>query len=298
MPPLTGPRSWLYSVAFSPNGHASAAGSADNNAYIRNVAPGALTTPLPPPAPVLSVAYWRGGSVLATADADGAARLWALPGPVMTGPPGSVFNVAFSPRGDDLASASAPAVGPGAVQLWSVADPSHPVPLGPPLTSRILDGTVAYGQGSRLAAGTASGGILLWDVRDARHPVPLPSPRSALRSPIQYVSFDASGHLMAAGSSDGAIELWNTADYARTTPLAVIPGSAGGAGYNDTYAVVFSPGNRLLAAASANGTVRLWDITDPRHPRQIGPPLIRLKSAVYQVAFSPDGDILAASAAD
>jgi len=33
-------------------------------------------------------------------------------------------------------------------------------------------------------------------------------------------------------------------------------------------------------------------------PRQLGQPLIRLASAVYQVTFSPDGQILAASGAD
>ncbi|MGD0066713.1 MAG: helix-turn-helix domain-containing protein [Streptosporangiaceae bacterium] len=295
---LTGPRSWIYSVAFSPDGTTIAAGSADNNAYVWDVAHGTLVATLPHPAPVLSVAFGHGSGELASADADGVARIWTLPGPVLTGPPGSVFNVAFSPGGSDLVSASALPSGQGALQLWSVTDLEQPVPLGTPLTSGTPDGTVAYGPGGRLAAGNGSGGIILWNVRDARHPVPLPSPPTALKSAIQYVAFNKSGHLMAAGSSAGQIGLWDTTDIGRAKPLAVIRSETADSAYRDVYAIAFSPDDRLLASASADGTVRLWDITDPGRPEELGPPLVRLGSAVYQVAFSPDGDILAASGAD
>jgi WD40 repeat protein/transcriptional regulator with XRE-family HTH domain len=298
LPSLTGPRSWIYSVDFSPDGSTVAAGSADNNAYVWNLADGTLLATLPHPAPVLAVMYGRGSDMLATADADGTARMWTLPGPVLTGPPGSIFTVAFSHDGGDLVSASALPSGQGALQLWSVTDPSQPVPLGPPLTSGSPDGTVAYGPGGRLAAGNGNGGILLWDVRNAQHPVLLPSPSTALNSAIQYVAFDTSGHLMAAGSTAGVIELWDTTDYAHAKPLAVIPSDSAGAGYHDVYAVAFSPRAHLLASASADGTVRLWDITHPSQPKELGSPLARLSDAIYQVAFSPDGDILAASGAD
>jgi WD40 repeat protein len=296
--PLTGPRSWVYSVTFSPSGNMIAAGSADNNAYVWDVADGTLVATLPHPAPVLSVAFGHGGGELATADADGVARIWTLPGPVLTGPPGSVFTVAFSPGGTDLVSASAlPSGQGGALQLWSVADPGQPVPLGGPLTAGVPDGTVAYGPGGRLAAGGGHGGIVLWDVRNARHPVRVPSPPTALNSAIQYVAFSRNGRLMAAGSSAGQIELWDTTDFGQPKPLAVIQ-SLTGAAYRDVYAVAFSPDDRLLASASADGTVRLWDIADPGRPRELGPPLVRLGGAVYQVAFGPDGDVLAASGQD
>jgi WD40 repeat protein len=295
---LTGPRSWVYSVSFSPDGTTIAAGSADNNAYVWDLADGTLIATLPHPAPVLSVAFGNGGGELATADADGAARIWTLPGPVLTGPPGSVFNLAFSPGGSELVSASALPSGQGALQLWSVTDPEQPAPLGAPLTSGTPDGTVAYGPDGRLAAGNGKGGILLWDVRDARHPVPLPSPPTGLTSAVQYVAFDKSGQLMAAGSSTGQIELWDTADIGQARPLAVIQSETAAAAYRDVYAVAFSPDNRLLASASADGTVRLWDIADPSRPAELGPPLVRLGSAVYQVAFSPDGELLAASGED
>ena len=293
-PPLTGPASWIYSVAFSPDGTSIAAGSADNAAYIWNVADGALIARLPHPAPVISVTYGRSGHTLATGDADGVARMWALPGPVMTGPHGSVFTVAFSPGGRDLAVAS----GDGTVRIWNVADPNQPVPRGQPLTAAsLLDGTVAYGRDGLLAAGGANGSISLWDMRDPAHPVRLRAPPSALLSAIQYVTFSRSGQLLAAGSSAGRIELWDVTDAAQPKPLAVLSAAAAGPGH-DVFAVGFSPGGRLLASASADGTVRLWNIAGPGRPQQLGPPLLRLTSAIYQVSFSPDGHVLAASGED
>jgi WD40 repeat protein len=292
-PPLTGPASWVYSVAFSPDGETIAAGSADDSAYVWDVASNARVATLPHPGPVLSVTYGRDGHTLATGDADGVARIWALPGPVLTGFSGSVFAVAYSPDGRYLVAAS----GDGLLRRWNVTDPTRPSPLGPPLTAPGLDGTVAYGPGGRIAAGDADGSIQLWGAQDPAHPVRIHSPSSALKSAIQYVTFDRSGHLMAAGGTAGDIELWNVTDFANAKPVAVLPATSA-ATSQEVLAVVFSPDDHLLAAANSDGTVRLWDITDPGHPQEFGPPLTRLASAVYQVTFSPDGHILAAAGAD
>jgi WD40 repeat protein/transcriptional regulator with XRE-family HTH domain len=294
LPPLSGAASWIYSVAFGPAGNTLAAGSADNTAYIWNLAGGSLITRFPHPAPVLSVSYGRDGNTLATGDADGIARIWSLPGPVLTGPQATVFTVAFSPDSGNLASAS----GDGTVRLWAVGSINHVEPLGLPLTAADpLDGTAAYGTGGRLAAGSIDGSVQMWNVRLPRHPVRLPTPPSALHTAIQYVIFDATGHLMAAGSSAGSIELWDVTDFARPRALAVIPADAPGPGHS-TWSLAFSRDSRLLAAAGGDGLVRLWEITDPSRPRQLGRPLTRLPSAVFQVTFAPRGRLLAASGED
>jgi hypothetical protein len=49
------------------------------------------------------------------------------------------------------------------VQLWNVTRPGRPVALGPSLTAPDpVDGTVAYGPGGRLAAGSRDGATWLW----------------------------------------------------------------------------------------------------------------------------------------
>lgn len=294
LPPLTGAASWIYSVAFSPDGNTLAAGSADDSTYVWKLASGALIARLPHPAPVLSVSYGRDDGMLATGDADGIARIWSLPGPVLTGPKGSVFTVAFSPDRGNLAVGS----GDKTIRLWAVTGINRADPLGPPLTAAgPLDGTVAYGAGGKLAAGGVDGSVQLWDVRDASHPVRLPAPPTALKSPIQYVAFNATGRLLAAGSMTGNIELWDVTNLARVRVLAVIPADAPGPGHT-TWALAFSADSRLLATAGGDGLVRLWDLTDPSHPRQLGQPLTRLSSAVFQVTFSPHGRLLAASGGD
>jgi WD40 repeat protein len=294
---LTGPASFIYALAFSPDGQSLAAGSADSNAYIWNLASARVTATLPQPAPVLSVSF-GGDSALATADADGAARVWHLPGPVLAGSTSEVFAVAYNPGGDDVAAGS----GDGTVHLWDVSELAHPVALGRPLTSSgpaadALDGTVAWGAGGRLAAGTTSGGIRLWNVADPRHPVALLAQRSALTGYVQNVVFDATGKLMAVASAAGTIELWNTADFAHPKPLAVIrdvpPDSSQG-----VLAVSFDRGDRVLAAAGDDGSVRLWNIASRTQPKPLGSPLVSLANTVYQVTFSPDGSLLAESGED
>jgi len=256
---------FVYSVAFNPDGHMLASGNPDGTTQLWDVADPAHPSPLGQPLPGGPTEEFVGGAY-------------------------AVLSVAFSPGGHTLASSDSG----GTVQLWDVADPAHPLPLGQILTGSyplefpsLFVSSLAFSpDGHTLAGGKNDGSIHLWDVADPAHPRPYGPILTG--SAVASVAFSPDGHTLASGNSDGTVRLWHVTDPADPRPLGQIPTGNAGAAVNS---VAFSPDGHTLASGNSDGTVRLWDVTDPAHPRPFGQ--ILTGSAVASVAFSPDGHTLA-----
>ena len=119
--------------------------------------------------------------MLAVGSADRDVRLWdvsdpARPhriGPVLTGPAGYVYSVAFSPGGNILAAGNTD----GSVWLWNLAHPAHPALIATLTGPSGHVYSVAFGPGGRtLAAADSAGLVWLWDTR-AEQPRPAPCAR-------------------------------------------------------------------------------------------------------------------------
>jgi WD40 repeat protein/transcriptional regulator with XRE-family HTH domain len=306
------------SVALSPDGRMLASGAFDNTIRLWDIADPARPRPLGQPMNggsiargfgagvigVLAVAFSPGGHTLASGSLDGTVLLWDVAEParprqlsqsdLQSGLPTrpyqpyhiwgtKSFSLAFSPDRHTLASGN----DDGSIRLWDVADPAHPSPLGPSLTTGTVPvQSVAFSPGGHtLASGSLGGSIRLWDVADPAHPR-LIGPILTGGGVVKSVAFSPGGHKLASGSLDGTIRLWDIADPAHPSPL----GQRLSGGTGAVVAVAFSPGGHTLASGSLDGTIRLWSL-----PRTV---MTGVSGAVKSVAFSPGGHTLASGNSD
>jgi eukaryotic-like serine/threonine-protein kinase len=269
---------------------------------------------------ILRVAYSPDGRQLATASADGTAKLWD----VETGKEarklqhaGPVSSVAFSNDGRWLVTGShdrtaklwdaetgaeirtfqhpssvlSVAFRPDGKRLATGSD-DHSVMLWDTETGglfRTFPGhngvvyTVAFSpDGRRLATASADGTAKLWDGEIGRDLFKM----QAHARPVSSIAFSPDGRRLATGSYDRTTKLW---DVKTGNHLFTLEGHAG-----HVYSVAFRPDGRRLVTASEDGTAKLWDAEAGTHLHTFQGHV----NPVLSVAFSPDGLQLATASED
>jgi WD40 repeat protein len=231
------------SVAFSPDGTLLATGADDGSVRLYDVAdpahPRRLATVHGSGNAVYTVAFSPNGSLVAAASVDNVVRLWKVTGSGTSsaglasagrslGDMASyAIGLAFSPDSKTLAVGSADKT----VHLWDVADPAHPVLLGPALTgpSGYVWAAAFSPSGQTLAVGVTDGTVWLWNVASPAHPALI----ATLTGPADHVyglAFSPSGAQLAATSFEGTVHLWDT------SPSDALAGVCGVAGQQLTQA--------------------------------------------------------------
>ena len=256
---LSGHTSWVWSVAFSPNGHTVTSGSEDGTVRLWDVSnlgvqqsavsvqQSAISgqrsavsflafsptphSPLPTPLTltghthaVWSVAFSLDGQMIASGSLDGTIRLWqqALDYEpyVLNGHEGGVCAVAFAPL-SSLRQVFASGSQDQTVRLWAVTHHASPVEesAGPSLVGAVDHLKTLRGHAS-------------W---------------------IRCIAFSPDGSLLASGSSDGIVIVWEveTGDRLQTFQ----------AHSSLVLAVAFSPNEPVLVSSGGDGIIKLWDLS-------------------------------------
>jgi WD40 repeat protein len=127
---------------------------------------------------------------------------------------------------------------------------------------------------------------------------------SGHQGPVNGLSWQPNGQMLATAATDGRVRLWNLETYQQQQIF-----SAQGSSLNS---ISFAPNGQTIAAATQNGVVQLWTTTGesivtltpdpPKDPQQAGVNSSQAKplntKPLNTVAFSPQGDLLAAAGND
>ncbi|MBX0331190.1 WD40 repeat domain-containing protein [Oscillochloris sp. ZM17-4] len=224
-----------------------------------------------------------------------------------------VFNVAFSPAGDLIATAD----NDGHVRLWSTQ-------TGAPAGDLISPGAnpdnpqqviaLAFApDGRTLASGGLDLKVHLWDLADRREIGQFVGHSNT----IQALAFAPDGSFLVSGSIDTSIRVWSPTSGAEllrlmghTAPLLSLSISPRGdtlisSSTDQTVrlwsldlvhgatlnGVASSVDGKQIATTGINGLVKIWDAASGQIMRTLTVP----ENTIYNVHFSPDGRYLVAA---
>jgi len=204
---------------------------------------------------VIKAIFNPSGKYIGTANDDGTAKIWdAANGKnilTMTVDTGSVNDIAFSPDGNLLATASTDGSYPvGQVIVWDAAsgkqlfflgyDPNSPVPW-----------CLAFSpDGSQLAVGYDDHTVRIWDVSAMKLQT---QPLFILRGHSNFVNdvaFSPDGTRLATAGFDGLVKLWDTSSGSE---ISTFPGHTA-----EVSGIAFSPDGKYLASVSLYGALRVY----------------------------------------
>ncbi|CAE6534913.1 unnamed protein product [Rhizoctonia solani] len=246
-----GHKSWVISVAFSPDGKSVASGSDDTTVRLWNAhCPSPIGGPLKGHAGrIRSVSYSPLGNMLASGSMDRTIFLWDTStgrqiGQPLMGHDDFVNSVAISPAADLIASGSDDMT----IRLWGTQSRVCSQPFKGH-TNWVR--SVGFSpDGTRVVSSSYDLTIRIWDIK---HGTTIMGPLKGHSKPIRQVAFSSDGTQVVSGSWDNTFRLWDS----RSGGMIGKPYE----GHIDSVmSVAFSPSDTYLASGSADHTVRIWDV--------------------------------------
>jgi WD40 repeat protein len=323
---VSGHRSGVQSVTFSPDGLSILTTGRDGKVFVSRSSDGLLQAALlGQRGSVPNASFSRDGQRVITAGEDGFARIWNADVDVAgAGQPGTPRNlgshvlpvtaVGYSPNGKLVLSAGAD----GTARLW------RPNGSALKLEHRGAVTCASFSKkGGLVITGSEDGTARVWRTangtlvavlphgapvnaarlsRDGRTAVTAGNdgsarvwnvPAAKLLHTLQHgnasvndARFDRSGSRLVTAGDDGTAAVWRVRDGIR---LATLTGHTSG-----IVAADFSPDGRHIATASVDSTARIWNARTGAREHTLS----EHTAALTALAFSPDGRQLATSSSD
>ncbi|MEH1966025.1 WD40 repeat domain-containing protein [Nostoc sp.] len=187
-----------------------------------------------------------------------------------------VNSVAYSPNGQQLASASTDKT----IKIWDASSGQ----LLKTLTghsNRVIN--VAYSpNGQQLASASTDKTIKIWDASSGK----LLKTLIGHSDEVNSVAYSPNGQQLVSASADKTIKIWNVSSGKLLKTLT---------GHNkEVNSVTYSPNGQQLASASGDKTIKIWDVSSGKLLKT----LTGHGSAVRSIAYSPNGQQLASASDD
>ncbi|MBH8571769.1 AAA-like domain-containing protein [Nostocaceae cyanobacterium CENA369] len=332
---LTGHSAGIWGVAFSPNGQTIASASLDKTIKLWNIDGTELRTLKAHTASVWGVTWSKDGSFIASAGTENVVRLWQSENPFqksIIAHKVGIWSIAIASNSSTIATASHE----NTVKLWSrqgklfktLTEPGHIVfevsfskdgkliafgidndsvklkkPDGTNVAtyndsqSKLLTAVLSP-DGRTIAMANINKIVQIWH-RDRSAPQIL----KGHQAEVWHIEFSPDGRFLGSASGDGTAKLWTLDGKLFST---LVGHSAA------VWRVVFSPNSKMVATGSGDNTVKLWTLNGEPALREgfplqaTGEPrrgkLLKTfkghSAAIWGVAFTPDGKILASGSVD
>ncbi|MEG4225422.1 AAA-like domain-containing protein [Microcoleus sp. N9_B2] len=282
----------INALAFSRNGQIIVSGSDDKMLKFWSLDGTSLNSIKGHDSTIKDLAFSPSGDTLFSASWDGTVKLWKLRSPLLTvlrGHTAGIWGVAFSPDGQFVASSS-----PKEVILWGKDGISNRRLKGPnPLFSSVAISP----DGKIIATVSADQSVKLWSANGI-----LLHSLKGHQGGIRKVAFSPDGKMIASSSTDRTVKLWRVDG----TEIATFRGHTAG-----TWGVAFSPDGSTLVSSSGDKTVKLWHLasvlnnqrkldskSEVKSEDSLFKTLQGHNSAVMNVAFSPNGELIVSVSED
>ncbi len=226
---------------------------------------------------VMDIAISPDGKRLASASMDGTVKIWSLePGQEVVSMAGSGIRAAYSPDGKWLAQETAA----GAVQLWNAQSGEKGLTLSG--NGEAILGFAFSPDGKRIVTGGVDKTAKVWNVATGELLLTLTGHENIIRD----VAYSRDGSRIATAGFDQTARIWDAASGKELLKLEGHQGLVTGVAFN-------ADGSRL-ATASTDQTPKIWDAKN-------GSLLFTLagyEAAIPDITFSRDGTLLATGSQD